>query len=73
MTFDYTWMAQFCISCLAIILFVLVLASICLTRRLRKLTDKIVAEQEQNLKHIKIELDKVNKMLDEYENENNHQ
>lgn len=73
MTFDYTWMAQFCISCLAIILFVLTLASICLTRRLRKLTDKIVAEQEQNLKHIKIELDKVNKMLDEYENENNHQ
>lgn len=73
MTFDYTWMAQFCIRSLAIILFVLVLASICLTRRLRKLTDKIVAEQEQNLKHIKIELDKVNKMLDEYENENNHQ
>ena len=40
-------------------------------RRLRKLTEKIVAEQEQNLKHIKIELDNVNKMLDEYEN--NHQ
>lgn len=64
-------MAQFCITCLAIILFVLVLASICLTRRLRKLTENIVAEQEQNLKHIKIELDNVNKMLDEYEN--NHQ
>ena len=40
-------------------------------RRLRKLTDKIVAEQEKNLAHIKIELDNANKMLDEYKN--NHQ
>lgn len=71
MTFDYTWMAQFCIRSLAIILFVLTLTSVCLTRRLRKLTENIVAEQEKNLKHIKVELDKVNKMLDEYDN--NHQ
>ena len=71
MTFDYAWMTKKYIRGLSIILFVLTLASVCLTRRLRKLTENIVAEQEKNLEHIKIELDKVNKMLDEYDN--NHQ
>lgn len=67
MASDCIWMTQFCIRSLAVTLSVLTLVSACLARRIRKRTDKIIAEYEQNLKQIKIEIDNANKMLDEYE------
>ena len=71
MTDDYIWMMRFCANCI-IIMFVFETAMyIRFKQKVQRQADEIIKECEQNLKQIKIELDNVNKMLDEYEN--NHQ
>ena len=68
---DYTWMMKFCVDCI-IAMFVFETGMfIRFKQKIQRQTDEIIEKCEQNLKHIKIELDKVNKMLDEYDN--NHQ
>lgn len=64
-------MMKFCVDCIIGMFVFETCMFIRFKQKIQRQTDKIIEECKQNLEQIKIELDKVNKMLDEYDN--NHQ